>query len=118
MESLEDEGARRDTSIAQPEVLDTEHGADRRAGDEVVNDAGFVPVDEQVPDVVPFDDREQPPERAHESITSAKRVVAEREFGIPVEQRWQRLQSPFADGLDVRGHELACIDGHVNLQRV
>jgi len=96
-------------------VLDAEHRTDRRAGDEVVDHARLVPIDEQMPDVVALDDREQPPECADECFSAADRVVPEGELGIGVEQRGQSFESPFANGLDVRRYELAGIGGHLNL---
>ena len=115
MEPLENEGARCDPPITQPEVLDAEHGTNRRAGDKVVDHAGFVPVDEQMPNVVSVDDRQQPPECADECVSAADRVVAEGELGIGFEQWGQSFESPFANGLDVGRYELARIAGHLNL---
>ncbi len=102
MEPLEDERARGDPSAAQPEILDAEHRSDWCVGDEVVDHACLITVDEEVTDVVSLDDREQPPERADERVPAAGGVVAESELGVRLQQRGQRLESTFADGLDVR----------------
>src|SRR5207249_11266007 len=68
---LEDERARGDPSVAQPEILDAEHRSDWCVGDEVVDHACLITVDEEVTDVVSLDDREQPPERADERVPAA-----------------------------------------------
>jgi hypothetical protein len=117
VQSLKDENRRSDPPISQLYVLDAEHGSDWGAGDEVVDDASLVPVDEQVPNVVPLDDREQSPERADECLSAADSVVAKREFRVWFEKRGQTLESPFADGLDVRSNENAGIARHVSLLR-
>jgi|SRR2546423_8655822 len=116
MQALEDERARGDSSIAKAEVLNAEHRADRRARDEVVDDAGLIAIDEQMTDVVSLDDREQSPKCPYERLSAANRVVAQRELGIRFEKRRQSLESPFADGRDVRRHQLAGICGHLILQ--
>jgi hypothetical protein len=114
VEPLEDERARGDPAVPQLQVLDAENRADRRARDEVVHDTGVVTVDEQMPDVIPLDDRNKPPERVDERVAAARGVVAQREFGVRLEHGREVLQPALANGPKVRGQELADLSGHVN----